>query len=93
MPAAVQDVALLVDKKIPAVELMNALKAGAGPLLESIVLFDRYDQIDADKVSLAYTLTFRASDRTLTADEIAMYRDQAIANAVKNLGALLRGNV
>lgn len=93
MPAAVQDVALLIDKKIPAVELMNALKTGAGPLLESIVLFDRYDQIDANKVSLAYTLTFRASDRTLTADEVAMYRDQAIANAVKNLGAILRGNV
>ena len=45
-----------------------------------------------DKISLAFTLTFRASDRTLTSDEVALYRDQAIAQAAKTLGAVLRGN-
>lgn len=92
-PAVVQDVALVVDAKTTAADLTKALKIGAGPLLESIVLFDRYDQIDGDKVSLAFTLTFRAPDRTLTADEVAIYRDQAVAQAAKTVGASLRGLV
>jgi tetratricopeptide (TPR) repeat protein len=74
--------------KLYAVE--NALKAGAGDLLESITLFDRYDQIGDGKVSLAFTLSFRASDRTLTSDEVAKYRDQAVASAAKSCGAILR---
>ena len=91
-PAVVQDVALVVESKISAADLTAAIKQGAGPLLESIVLFDRYDQMAGNKVSLAFTLTFRASDRTLTSDEVALYRDQAIAQATKSVGALLRGN-
>jgi phenylalanyl-tRNA synthetase beta chain len=91
-PAVVQDVALVVDAETTAADLAAALKLGAGSLLESIVLFDRYDQMADDKVSLAFTLTFRASDRTLTSDEVARYRDQAIAQAAKKLGAVLRGN-
>ena len=91
-PAVVQDVALVVESKISAADLTAAIKQGAGPLLESIVLFDRYDQIAGNKVSLAFTLTFRASDRTLTSDEVALYRDQAIAQAAKSVGAVLRGN-
>ena len=91
-PAVVQDVALVVESKISAADLTAAIKQGAGPLLESIVLFDRYDQIAGNKVSLAFTLTFRASDRTLTSDEVGLYRDQAIAQAAKSVGAVLRGN-
>ena len=91
-PAVVQDVALVVESKISAADLTAAIKQGAGPLLESIVLFDRYDQMAGNKVSLAFTLTFRASDRTLTSDEVALYRDQAIAQAAKSVGAVLRGN-
>ena len=91
-PPVVQDVALVVDEKVSAADLTAALKAGAGALLESIVLFDRYDQMAGGKVSLAFTLTFRAADRTLTSDEVAQYRDQAIAHAAKSVGATLRGN-
>jgi phenylalanyl-tRNA synthetase beta chain len=91
-PPVVQDVALVVDAKVSAADLTTALKVGAGELLESIVLFDRYDQMSDSKVSLAFTLTFRAADRTLTSDEVARYRDQAIAQAAKSVGAVLRGN-
>jgi phenylalanyl-tRNA synthetase beta chain len=91
-PAVVQDVALVVDAKTTAAALTAALKKGAGALLESIVLFDRYDQVASNKVSLAFTLTFRASDRTLTSDEVARYRDEAVAQASKEVGAVLRGN-
>jgi phenylalanyl-tRNA synthetase beta chain len=91
MPATVQDVALVVPKDVGASQVESALRIGAGSLLESITLFDRYDQIGDGKVSLAFTLSFRASDRTLTADEVAAYRDQAVASAGKLCGATLRG--
>jgi phenylalanyl-tRNA synthetase beta chain len=91
MPAAVQDVALVIASDIGASQVEAALRIGAGPLLESITLFDRYDQIGDGKVSLAFTLSFRASDRTLTADEVASYRDQAVASAARLCGATLRG--
>lgn len=90
MPAAVQDIALVVSNDINASELAAALRSGAGSLLESITLFDRYEEIGDGKVSLAFTLSFRASDRTLTADEVASYRDQAVASAGKLCGAILR---
>lgn len=89
-PAVVQDVALLVDEKIPASSVEQSLIEGAGDLLESIELFDRYDQIGGGKISLAFTLTFRSPDQTLTADQVAKFRDSAIAAATKKCGAQLR---
>ena len=89
-PAAVQDVALIVSPNVSAEALKQSLIRGAGQLLESIELFDRYDQIGNGQISLAYTLTFRASDRTLTSDEVAKFRDSAVAMATKDHAAVLR---
>jgi phenylalanyl-tRNA synthetase beta chain len=90
-PAVVQDVALLVDSKVSAHALKQSLIRGAGELLETIDLFDRYDQVGNGKISLAFTLTFRASDRTLTSEEVAKFRDAAILMAAKDHAATLRG--
>jgi phenylalanyl-tRNA synthetase beta chain len=93
-PVATQDVALVVDKPVPACEVEAALRDGAGELLESIRLFDVYeneDQLGAGKKSLAYALRFRAADRTLTVDEASAARDAAVALAGERVGAVLRG--
>ena len=90
MPAAVQDVALIVDSNVPALEVQQALKEGAGDLLESISLFDRYDKVGDGKVSLAFTLTFRAEDRTLTGEEVSAMREAATNVAAKRCGATVR---
>ena len=90
MPAAVQDVALIVDSSVPALEVQQALKDGAGDLLESISLFDRYDKVGDGKVSLAFTLTFRAEDRTLTGEEVSAMREAATNLAAKRCGATVR---
>ena len=90
MPAAVQDVALIVDSTVSAADLEGALREGAGDLLESITLFDRYDKIGDGKVSLAFTLVFRASDRTLTGDEVSAMREAATAVAAAKFGAVVR---
>ncbi|MEI6220330.1 MAG: phenylalanine--tRNA ligase subunit beta [Actinomycetes bacterium] len=90
MPAATQDVSLIVDGSIPASKVEAALVSGAGSLLESITLFDRYEDLGDGKVSLAFTLTFRAPDRTLTADEVSGYRELAVAAAAQECGAIVR---
>jgi len=90
MPAAVQDVALIVDSHVPALEVQEALREGAGNLLESIALFDRYDKVGDGKVSLAFTLTFRAEDRTLTGEEVSAMREAATNLATKRCGAIVR---
>jgi phenylalanyl-tRNA synthetase beta chain len=90
MPAAMQDVALIVDQSVAAGDVEAALRAGAGNLLESITLFDRYDKIGDGKISLAFTLVFRANDRTLTGAEITEARGAAVAEAEKRTGAVLR---
>lgn len=90
MPAALQDVALIVDSTITAAEVEAALRSGAGELLESITLFDRYDKLGDGKISLAFSLVFRAPDRTLTGAEVTEMRESAVAAAVKATGAVLR---
>lgn len=91
-PVATQDVALVVDTATPAADVEAALRAGAGELLESVRLFDVYAgaQLGEGKRSLAYTLRFRASDRTLTVEETTAARDAAVAEAARRTGAELR---
>jgi phenylalanyl-tRNA synthetase beta chain len=90
MPAAMQDVALIVDSTVTALQVQEALMEGAGDLLESISLFDRYDKVGDGKVSLAFTLTFRAADRTLTSEEVSAMRESATNVATKRCGAVVR---
>ena len=61
----------------------SALGEGAGELLESLRLFDVYTgaPVPAGARSLAYALTFRAPDRTLTGEEAGRRRDAAVAAA------------
>ncbi|MBV9792971.1 MAG: phenylalanine--tRNA ligase subunit beta [Actinobacteria bacterium] len=96
-PLATQDVALIVDRAVPAADVEAALRAGAaaagdGTLLEDVRLFDVYtgEQVGPGRKSLAYTLRFRAPDRTLTAAEVAEVRDAAVAAASERVGAELR---
>ncbi|WP_431711599.1 phenylalanine--tRNA ligase subunit beta [Glutamicibacter uratoxydans] len=91
-PLATQDVALVVDQAVVAGEVLAALREGAGDLLEDIALFDVYSGkgIEDGKKSLAFGLRFRATDRTLTADEASEARAAAVAVAAERFGAVQR---
>jgi phenylalanyl-tRNA synthetase beta chain len=92
-PLATQDVALIVDEAVPAADVEAALMAGApADLLEDVRLFDVYtgSQVGEGRKSLAYTLRFRAPDRTLTVAETTDARDAAVAEAARRVGAVLR---
>lgn len=88
-PAVFQDVALVVDEAIAAQSVVEAVRAGAGELLEDVRLFDVYTgpQIGAGRKSLALALRFRAADRTLTEDEASAARDAAVRHAGESVGA------
>jgi phenylalanyl-tRNA synthetase beta chain len=99
-PVATQDVALVVPAAVPAAQVEAALVAGAAAaggdgssLLEEVALFDVYTgaQAGEGRKSLAYTLRFRAPDRTLTDEEVTAARDAAVAEAARRTGAVLRG--
>lgn len=90
MPAAIQDISLFVDQKVSAEKVEAALREGAGDLLESIQLFDRYQKEGEGQVSLAFSLVFRAADRTLTSEEVSELRLKAGAVASKKYGAQIR---
>ena len=97
-PVATQDVALLVPLAVPAAAVQAALVTGVQGsdypgLLEEVRLFDIYtgEQAGAGRKSLAYSLRFRAPDRTLTVEETTAARDAAVAEAARQVGAVLRG--
>jgi phenylalanyl-tRNA synthetase beta chain len=91
-PVATQDVALVVPQDVPADDVLAALREGAGELLEDVALFDVYagKGIEDGKKSLAFGLRFRATDRTLTADEASEARERAVATAAERFGAVQR---
>jgi phenylalanyl-tRNA synthetase beta chain len=91
-PAVFQDISLIVDADVPAQSVVDAVRDGAGPLLEAVALFDVYTgpQIGEQRKSLALALRFRAPDRTLTEDEASAARDAAVAAAAQAVGAIQR---
>lgn len=91
-PAVFQDIALVVPTQITAQAVLDAVREGAGELLEDVALFDVYTgpQVGAGHKSLAFALRFRAADRTLTEDEASAARDAAVRCAAERVGAVLR---
>ncbi|MDT5172988.1 MAG: phenylalanyl-tRNA synthetase beta chain [Mycobacterium sp.] len=91
-PAVFQDVSLVVSADVPAQTVEDAVRDGAGALLEHIALFDVYvgPQVGEDRKSLTFALRFRALDRTLTEDDASAARDAAVQLAAERVGAVLR---
>jgi len=91
-PVVKEDIALVVDEAVTVAELTDAVRVGAGELLESLALFDVYRgaPVPAGQKSVAFALRFRAPDRTLTDAEASQARDAAVAVAAERFGAVLR---
>ena len=91
-PAVFQDVSLIVAEDVAAQSVVDAVRAGAGALLEDVRIFDVYTgpQLGEGNKSLALALRFRAPDRTLTEDEASAARDAAVEAAAARVGAVQR---
>ncbi|MGX9791618.1 phenylalanine--tRNA ligase subunit beta [Mycobacterium sp. MMS18-G62] len=92
-PAVFQDVSLIVGDDVAAQSVVDAVRDGAGALLEDVRLFDVYTgpQIGEGRKSLTLALRFRAADRTLTEDEASAAREAAVQRAAELVGAVQRG--
>jgi phenylalanyl-tRNA synthetase beta chain len=92
LPAATQDLSLVVDLEIPASQVLAAVREGAGELLELITLTDDYrgSNVPEGKKSLTFALRFRALDRTLTQAEATEARDSGVAMAKSKFNAEIR---
>lgn len=92
-PAVERDLALVVDRSTLAADVEQTLRGAEPALLENIRLFDVYEgeKIGAGKRSLAYSLTLRAADRTLTEEEAAASLERILEAARARHGAALRG--
>ena len=83
-PPVLRDIAIALDESAAAGDVIGTARGSGGPLLERIELVDVYRgaQVGEGRKSLAFRLTFRAADRTLTAAEADTARD-AIVTAVR----------
>jgi phenylalanyl-tRNA synthetase beta chain len=91
-PPILEDIALVVEESIPAGKVEALIRQTGGALLTGARLFDvfRGEQIGEGKKSLAYALTYQASDRTLTDKEAAQLRGKIIKRLEFEIGARLR---
>lgn len=91
-PAMARDIALSVNEEVQAADLEAVIKEMGGKLLERVQLFDVYrgKQVLPGMKSVAYSLTYRAKDRTLTDEEVVKVHDKVLEALKNKLNAVLR---
>ena len=91
-PAATQDLTLVVAAEVPAADVLDVVVAGAGALLEEARIVDDYrgQGLEDGTKALTFALRFRATDRTLKAEEASEAKLAGVAEAERVFGAKLR---
>lgn len=91
-PAITRDMALVVSKETTAAELMAIIREAGGELLETVSIFDVYEgeHMESGKKSIAFSLTYRHAERTLTDEEASLAHEGIVAEVQKQTGAVLR---
>lgn len=91
-PAVKRDIAIILRENISAQQVKEVIISSGGDLLERIELFDVYQQkpIPPNHRSLAYTLTFRSPEKTLTDQEVDSVQQKIIETLSANLDAKIR---
>ncbi len=91
-PAVQRDIALVVSEEIETKNIMNTIKESVNELLEGLLLFDVYtgEQVGIGKKSLAFSLTFRSNERTLTDEEVTQINNKIINKLIEKYQVELR---
>lgn len=91
-PASDRDLAIVVQEKVLAADVIEVMKENGGELLEKVELFDVYQgsQIAKGHKSMAFSLIFRAEDRTLTDEEVNEIIEKIKTGLSEKFGATLR---
>ncbi|HNZ08676.1 MAG TPA: phenylalanine--tRNA ligase subunit beta [Bacillota bacterium] len=91
-PSTERDIAMLLPKEVTADSVICFIRRTGGSVVESVVVFDQYEgtNIKEGTKSLAFTVKYRAYDRTLTSDEVNEIHERVREGLVRELGAVLR---
>ncbi|MGM9881845.1 MAG: phenylalanine--tRNA ligase subunit beta [Bacilli bacterium] len=91
-PEVVKDLAFIVDVNTSSEEIGRQIKKSGGRLLDSYIVFDVYSNLSNGKKSIAYSLTFKDPNRTLTSEEVTEVFNRIIKDVEDNCHAILRSN-
>jgi phenylalanyl-tRNA synthetase beta chain len=91
-PPVHRDLAFILDESVPAGAIADAIAGIGGDLVESVILFDVFhgDPIPKGKKSLAFSVDFRAPDRTLTDEEVEAVVRTIVQRVSSEQGGQLR---
>jgi len=91
-PPAYRDLAVVVDESVHVGDMIAVIKKTAGNLLEDVDLFDIYEgeQVEKGKKSVAFNMTFRKPDSTLTQEEVNAIFDEILLKLGEIFNAKLR---
>jgi phenylalanyl-tRNA synthetase beta chain len=91
-PAVFRDMAVVVQERVSAAEVEAAIHRTGGALVETVDLFDVYrgEPVPEGKKSLAFSIQYRAADRTLTDEEVVTIQGKIVHTLEKDLGGVLR---
>ncbi len=91
-PAVSRDIAVVVDENVGSGTMLECIRKAGGKTLEDVRMFDIYrgEKLGEGKKSVAYSITFRASDRTLTEQEITKSMDRILTKLNMEYGAEIR---
>ncbi|WP_342525147.1 phenylalanine--tRNA ligase subunit beta [Chryseomicrobium sp. FSL W7-1435] len=92
-PAITRDIALVVERTLPAATLESIIRSSGGSLVTAVRLFDLYqgDKMAADKKSIAFSITYQDPERTLTDEEVVKTHEQVVSALAQQANAELRG--
>jgi phenylalanyl-tRNA synthetase beta chain len=91
-PAVERDVAIVLGRDVASGDVERTIRRAGGALVESVRLFDVYEgpQVGEGRRSLAFSITYQATDRTLTDAEVNQVHDAVRASLAREMGAVLR---
>lgn len=91
-PSIERDMALIVDRHIPASHLIKTIKEAGAPLLQSVHVFDVYEgeHVPDGKKSIAFSLVYQEPERTLTDEEVSQIQARMIRRLASEWQAELR---
>lgn len=91
-PGTERDVALLVDREVTAQQVAEAIASLESPLIRSATLFDAFEggRLPEGKVSLAFRVTYRSEERTLTEEDVIRVEQELLRRLEERVGARRR---